>query len=290
MKYIISSILPFVLFITVVQAQKSYTLKFNPANGDKYNVETTTKTQMSQNVMGQDVNINMNYDVEMTYAITDTNANKKLTMTYERLKLNMDAMGQMQTMDTEDSSSNEVSNALKSVKGKTVSVTLSPTGKVLQVEGTREIIDNIGGDAQKEILKAIFSEDALKSMMEQSFNYYPEKPVKVGDSWTSTITLKSPYPIVAENTYKLNKVEGNDAFIDIISKVKTEEGAKMSYSGVELTVELTGDIKGNNQVNLQTGMPVNSTSKQNLKGNITTQGMTIPMSVNSDTIIKFSKK
>ena len=49
-----------------------------------------------------------------------------------------------------------------------------------------------GGLAQN--IKAMLSDEALRSSLEQSFSRMPEQPVKIGDTWTSEQTRRAPTP------------------------------------------------------------------------------------------------
>jgi len=292
MKPFFASIAVTIFLSCSAYGQKAYTLKFNPANGSKYDAVTSIKTKTFQNVMGQDIEFNMDYDVNMSYNIAAEGANKKLRMTYDRLKMKMDAMGQVVNMDSSDpDSSNVASKAFRALKGQTVEVVLNPDGKVVKVEGSEEILQKLGADEmQKQAMKGVLGEDVMNSLMEQSFGFYPDKPVKAGDSWTSTVTLKSPYIISATSTYTLAKVEGKKAFIDIVGGLHTDSTSKLTVNGIEMDLDLTGDVSGNTEVDIETGMPLTTTIRQTLKGNIEVQGQKIPMASNIDTQITVTKK
>ncbi|GAB3421463.1 DUF6263 family protein [Niabella aquatica] len=293
MKLIFTSIAITLLFLSgTAYGQKTYTLKFNPANGSKYEAVTSMKTKTFQNVMGQDMELNMDYDINMSYSIAAAGPNKKLSMTYNRLKMSMDVMSQKVHMDSDDpDSSNAASQAFRALKGQTVGVVLAPDGKVLTIDGTEEIMQKLGEDEmQKQTMKGILGEDAMKNLMGQAFGFYPDQPVKEGDSWTSTITLKTPYTISATSTYTLTKVEGAKALIHTASTLKTDSTSKMTVNGIEMDLDLTGEVSGHTEVDLATGMPLITTTKQTLKGNIEVRGQKIPMASNIDTEIKVTQK
>ncbi|MGC4233130.1 MAG: DUF6263 family protein [Niabella sp.] len=292
MKSVFISIAVALLLSCPAYGQKTYALKFNPANGSKYEALTSMKTKTFQNVLDQDVEFNMDYDINMSYHITAEGPNKKLDMTYERLKMRMDFMGQAVNMDSNDTdSSNIASKAFRTLKGQTIGVVLDPAGKVVRIEDPEQILQKIGADEmQRQTIQGVLGEDAMKNLIEQSFGFYPEKPVKVGDSWTSTFTLKSPYIISATNTYTLSKVEGTKAFINTVSSLKTDSTAKMASNGIEMQLDLTGEVTGNTEVDIETGMPLITTVRQTLKGNIEVQGQKVPMASGIDTRITVTKK
>lgn len=292
MKSFFVSIAVAILLSYTAYGQKAYTLKFNPANGSKYDVITSMKTKTFQNVMGQDIEFNMDYDINMSYNISAEGVNKKLHMTYDRLKMKMDAMGQVVNMDSDDpDSSNIASKAFKALRGQTIGVILDPGGKVVKVEGSEEILQKLGEDEmQRQTMKGVLGEDAIQSLVEQSFGSYPDKPVKTGDSWESMVILKSPYIITATSTYTLTKVEGKKAFIHTVSNLKTDSTSRLTTNGIEMDLDLTGDVLGETEIDIETGMPLITTIRQTLKGNLEVQGQKIPMASNIDTRITVTKK
>ncbi|MFT4092665.1 MAG: DUF6263 family protein [Niabella sp.] len=196
-KHIIQLILVFFVSIFVANAQKTCTLTFNPKDGSRYDALMDMTNKIVQNVMGQDMEINMNYNTAMTYAIANDAPNKKLSITYEKLKMDMDVMGQKVTMDSDNpDTTNEASKSFKALKGQSIHIVIDPSGNVVKVEGTDAILNSVGNDLmKKETLKGVLGEDAIKTLFQQSFGFYPQKPVKAGDTWTSTIIIKSPYEL-----------------------------------------------------------------------------------------------
>ncbi len=272
------------ILATIVQAQKAYTLKFNPPNGSQYEVALVSQTKMIQNIMDQNMDMNMDYNLNSTYRISTEGNNKKLTLVYDKLNMNMQIMGQQVKMSSDDTdTSNEVSAAFRALKGQSLSLVIDEYGKVLKVEGAQEMLDKIKGVAQqKEAMKGVVGEDALKNMIEQSFGFYPKSPVKTGESWTTEMSLKQPYIIAGSATYTLVKVEGKKAFIDFTGKLATDSSSSITTNGIEVGFAIEGAFSGSTEVDIDTGMPLKSFIQQNMKGNIEAAGQKIPMAVNSD--------
>ena len=102
--------------------------------------------------------------------------------------------------------------------GEALSVTVASNGTVRRIDGAQRIIDKIvkdlprdpmaGGMAQN--IKQMFSEDALRTSLEQSFSRLPEGPVKPGDTWTSQQSLGADAigKITGTSTFTLKAIEG----------------------------------------------------------------------------------
>lgn len=109
-----------------------------------------------------------------------------------------------------------------------------------------------------------FNDEAMKKMFEQSFNFYPQKAVKAGDSWTGNFSLAiAGISSDSKNTYTLKSIKNNTAVIDVVSVA----------SG-----DLAGNATGETTLDIKTGMPTSSVSTQTIKnGKLNMQGVEITM-------------
>ncbi|WP_409966728.1 hypothetical protein PIECOFPK_01199 [Mycovorax composti] len=273
-------ILASTLLVLAVNAQ-NYSIHFQPKKNDAYDVRTTLKSTITQQVMGEEMTVNMGMDMNSVYSFDDDGANKTLHITYDKMKVDMNMLGMATTINSEDGM--KQSAILKQLKGKTVSLSITPQGDIVKVTGAENLLDGIDADpSQIETIKGIVGSDAVKSSMAMSMGFYPGKPVKVGQTWTKTITLTHPYELVSESAYTLKRVEGKKAFIEVLSKLHTPADAKMEYGGMTMSVHLEGDVTGTYEVDLDTGLSVVSITKQNMKGDIEAMGQKIPMTVTTE--------
>lgn len=275
-------------------AQKAYKLEFKPKQGEKYDAVTTIKSSsITQSMMGQKMEINTIYAIDMLYEISKAAENTAINMTYEKLAMDMNVMGQNIRMSTDESDNSKPgSKTLKAIKGSTISVSLSPQGKVLEVKGTDELAERLGGasEMEKETLKTFFNKESLKSTMEQSFNFFPDKPIKAGDAWEKAVTVSSPYKMISNNKYKLIKVENGLAYIDVSGSVTTDGPQSLESNGMEMQVNLTGDQQGRFVVDETTGTVKESEIIQNLKGKMEMMGQEIPMDIKNEINMKMIKQ
>lgn len=207
--------------------------------------------------------------------------------------MDMSVMGQNMKMSSEDSDESDPgSKYLKALKDATVSIIMAPDGKVIDVQGTEALAKKLAGASpiEKETLKSFISKEALKSTIEQSFNIFPDKPVKAGDSWKKTVAVESPYKMQLDNSYKLIKVENGLAYLDIATTISSNGAQKMSANGMEMSMDLTGEQKGTITVDEQTGMIKGSDILQNLKGKMEMMGQEIPMEITTNSNMKLVKK
>lgn len=273
-------------------AQKTYNLQFKPNTGDKYTAATTTKATITQSVMGQDMVIGMDYNMNMLYEVNKEGDNTVLKMTYEKLGMDMDAMGQKIQMSSDSQDDNPANKPFQSLKGGSISTIINSHGEVIDVKGTDDLLKRMGdiSETEKETLKGFVSKDAIKSTTETFMKIFPANPVKVGDSWQITSLVQTPYKLKLNTHYKLIKVENGIAYIDVAGTVSTDGAQAMKMNGMDINIDLSGDQNGTIQVNEVTGMTQVAQVKQNLKGKMDVMGQEVPMAVASDTKVEVVKK
>jgi hypothetical protein len=249
-------------------------LKFKLLDGSKY-LYTTDITNQT-NTMGQ--NISNKMLMEFTYDVTaGENENKDLVVTYTRVKMDMNAMGQTMSYDSNDSANaNPMFKALGNMIGKSFTTTVAPNGTIVKVEGIESLVPE-GTQG--------LDQETLKQTMQTSFNVFPEKPVKVGESWTKTTDMKlQNFNMKLDSKYTLDKVEGDNAIISMDGKISSEAGA--SVQGMEMNLD--GTQTGKLEIDIPTGQAISGDIKQLIKGKFNANGQEIPMDISSD--VKISSK
>ncbi len=279
MKKISLLVLAFALLTAMVSVQScqstktataSKMLKFNFEKGKSYDYEMIMN--MDQEVMGQKMKMDMTmyYTLDVKEAEGDT---KIITSTYDRFKLAMDMGGMMSIdMDTDkpmiaDEGTDPKKDPMKmvnrvfgAIKGKQFQLKVDAEGKVLEVTGMKElassIIDSMGMDdddpAMKEKMREAFSKqfnDAdVKSQFERILYIFPNKEVKVGDSWEKSTSMGGEMPAKYNSTYTVKEIEGD--------MVTLEENSRITSSNEQM--EMNGKVKGTLVVDSRSGLVVSA--------------------------------
>lgn len=147
--------------------------------------------------------------------------------------------------------------------GEALSVTMAANGAIRRIDGSQRIIDKLmkdlprdpmaGGLAQN--IRQMFSEDALRSSLEQSFSRLPDTPVKPGDTWTSeqTIGADAVGKITGTSTFTLKAVEGaGDAAVARIAVALALKQQEVPPAGASVSMRL-GNAKGDGELLFQVG-------------------------------------
>ena len=113
--------------------------------------------------------------MEIQAVRVETTSDQRLTSAFDT---------ENELLSTED---NTIASRLRRVKGAKLGFKLSPVGRVVRVDGTKEFTDRIGANrtvrgAAGAVLNKFFNQQYYRDLVEMSF--LPTNPVRVGDSWT----------------------------------------------------------------------------------------------------------
>ena len=265
-------------------------LSFNPEMGKKYEYRTDVVQNIKQNVMGQDMLIET--EIGGTYLMEIKNKTPQeihVQLTY--LDFTFVVSSAMMNISYDSKNPIENPSEMEQMFGKIFKplidmpfiVVFAPDGSVKSVTGMEAIIKNmlnaVSADGQiatqmSAQMSQQFNDEAMKNMFGQSFYFYPNKVVKIGESWdmgNTTLINNMNLGINTKNTLK--ELKTNIATIEIAGDVEMDmEGGK-----------LTGKQTGTMIVDTVTGIPVTGDISQNIKGTIKTQGIDIQMEMISKT-------
>jgi surface antigen len=140
--------------------------------------------------------------------------------------------------------------------GESISVVLSPTGAIRSLDGGTRLMEKIrkaspdvsAGMNMLGGFDAMMSDDAWRGTFGQSFASLPDKPVKPGDSWQSTVKVPSPMgEMIVDTTYALKGVERLDG--RDVARIAFTQRTKSSGTGAmgPMTAQL-GDGTGEGEV------------------------------------------
>ena len=290
MKKITFSLLSFfaVLTITAIQSCKPSSkastatlLKFNLEKGKGYDYEMVW--DLDSKAMGQTTKLTI--DGLYSMKITDDDGKIKTVATsYKSLKMNMNVMGMEIELDSykpltgsgetgmEKNPIGMMSKVFSGIVNKPFSMRVDEEGRVLELTGFDKIItdmiDSLGLDAQMKTqvlasMKDQFNEQTMKDNMAQLFTIFPNKEIKVGDSWDKSYTTGGKMAGKFTTTYTVKEIEGDH----VTMSTKTKIGP------IDNTTEIDGTQTGNIIVDSKTGLMINAEYNQDIK--VTTQGVTV---------------
>ena len=292
MKKIALLLLPVVLIAGLIavqscQSTKSATaskmLKFNFEKGKGYDYEMISN--FDQEVMGQNMQMDMSAYYSMEVSEDDGNM-KTITSTIDRFKMKMGVMGfnidvdtdkplpSIGTTDDGKDPMKMINSIFGAIKGQKFTMKVDAEGKVQEVTGFENmaelIIDSLGlGEKEKQEMKKKFDGQFNAKNMQGQFDrflyIFPNKEVKVGDTWQKKSDVSGPMAGKYNSSYKVTDIEGEMVTLDETTKVESaDEKMKMK-----------GDIKGTIVVDSKTGLVV--TADQEIEMTTETNGKSMKM-------------
>ena len=254
-------------------------LKFDLEKGKGYDYEMIMN--MDQEIMGQKIQLDMStyYSMEVEADSADT---KTITTSIDRFKMKGGTGGFVFEVDTdmpiqESTDSTDKENPLKmvnkifaAIRGQKFTMKVNAEGKVTDVRGfenmAQTLMDSMDlpEDKKDEMQKQFdsqFNGDEIKGQMERFWYIFPNKEVKVGDSWEKNSVMGGKLPGKYNSTYKVKEIEGDMVTLEEKTKVESEE----------VKMKLSGDITGTIVVDSRSGLVVSA--KQDMKLTASAGGM-----------------
>ncbi|HWR32908.1 MAG TPA: DUF6263 family protein [Chitinophagaceae bacterium] len=261
------------------QSTKSSTaakfLKFNFEKGKGYDYEMVTS--MDQEIMGQDIQMDMSFYYSMDVS-DDDGKSKTINTSIDRFKMKAGAMGFTIDIDTdkplpdlgineEDKDPMKILNALfGAIKDQKFSMKVDAEGKVIEITGfenmAKNIVDSLDiKEEEKEKMMQQFNKqfnaEQMKSQFERTWYIFPNKEVKVGDTWEKNTSLGSDEMGGGnyKSTYKVTDIEGNMVTLEESTEISSEKGE----------MKMKGEITGTIVVDSDSGLIVKADQDMTLK-------------------------
>lgn len=259
-------------------------LKLQP--GDVYTLETINDQYIQQTVMGNEQTIDQTIGYTFRQEVLDRSEDGiySIRVTYDRVVYKQESPMGSVDYDSQDPPEEIAPQAVgfAATAGKSFAMTMNQRGEVLTVTGVDSMIDQIFEEVSAQqpmnpqmrlTLKQQFGESSIKSSMTNLSNYYPEKPVKVGEHWEVVEDRKAMTALHLETDYVLAKAEDGILTLGAKSEITPVEDAEPTQMGeMALSYSLAGQQSGTLQVNRSTGLLKEGTLTQNLSGNISMSG------------------
>jgi hypothetical protein len=120
--------------------------------------------------------------------------------------------------------------------------------------------------------------------LEQYITQLPDKPIKVGESFTNETKTSGEYPMNLNSKYTAKEINEKEVIFDVESTVGLGGEAKTLISKME--GKQTGIVK----VSRATGLTIFSETKQEVVITMGAGAMTIPMKLNGTTTFELTQK
>jgi Family of unknown function (DUF6263) len=258
---------------TASKTTTSKMLKFNLEQGKGYDYEMVW--DMDTKVASQETSISITGLYSMNVTSIDQNV-RSVSTAYKSMRMNMNMGGMTIDIDSDkpvagngetDISKNPLgmmNKVIGGMMGKKFIIKVDEEGKVLEVSGFEKIftdmIDSMGLDDKMKAqitasFKDQFSEQNIKDQFAQVFTIFPNKEVKVGDSWEKIYTTGGKMAAKYTTTYTAKEIEGDHVSLTTKTKIGSNEGVQ----------NISGTQTGNIIVDSKTGLMINGEFDQDME-------------------------
>ncbi|MCX6318800.1 MAG: DUF6263 family protein [Bacteroidetes bacterium] len=266
------------------QSTKSATatkmLRFNFENGKGYDYEMSMN--MDQEIMGQPMKMEMTNYYSMDVQ-GDEGTSKLVTTQFDRMKMKMNVAGIDMDVDSdkkgvsaEKDPMSIMNRVFGAITGRRFTMKVNAEGKVEEVRGLKEMatamVDSLGleGADRDEVMETFnksFNEKDMKGQFERVLYIFPNKVVKVGDTWDRNTDMAGQMAGTYKSTFTVKEIEGD--------MVTLEEKTKIEGSGSKEIDEMSGNVSGILVVDSRSGLVVNADQDITMRIEKNGQKMTI---------------
>ena len=203
-------------------AQDPVTLKWSLAEGTAFYAKGVTDMDMQMTIMNQTIDLKMK--------VTAAQKFKVLSAKPGATKIEMTMVAMEMTAEGLPGGIPGLGGIGERVKGATLTATLDDKMSVTKLDGYDKFLDKLAGDDEntRKMMKQQFSEAAVGQMFSQVFAFAPDKPVKVGDTWTHSDKMPAGgFEATVKQKYKLDSVTGGVAKIGLTGDLAFKAGGAL---------------------------------------------------------------
>lgn len=264
-------ILPFVVAILLTltaQAQESVKLRFQPKIGTSLYTEMKMDMNMDMQIKEQSINTKMlmAFGIDMKTKSRANDVNEvdfifdKITMNISNPMMNGNYNSEIENQA--DPFSQKMQESFKDLLKKPINMKISTLGALTEPVDFQKLFPTLPTDKSAE----------LKEQMNNQFIQFPEKAVKVGDSWLASSPMAQIG--VMELTYTVKSITKDVVNLTVVGIAKPN--AKKS----ELQLKETA-ISGSATVDKKTGETLDSKLVMKLKMSVNAKGQSMDMEMNA---------
>jgi hypothetical protein len=267
-----------------------YNLTMNISSDAKHYCTLESETQTMVEYNNNKAETNNTSEIGLICEMSTDSANQHvLKITYDKIRIVLrDKDGEQVLNTTNTNSLDPVERLLRGIIGASLSVYLDSTGDILDIKGSKEISDKIlaAMAAQDEDTKRfvheqipkLAGESFVKNNLQQVFKLFPDSTVKVGDTWSRTLSQSQDIKFDANTTYTLSSVDDGIAEIESESEIGNIKSTN-AIMGHEVSSNLTGRQTGNFKADISTGMLLRGESNTSIEGTMQVMGREVPISI-----------
>lgn len=271
--------------------KNSLFLRFNPKPGTAYRYTIENKTDLELEVQGKETEKSTEFDVGITYRISQDSAGSYLFETsYDKVRLvnTDDGVEIVSDAGNANNYSSLTEKMLGALKESKLVVSIAPGNDVKIVRGYEELSRRlmVGLDTTnpytkqtaQQTIDEVIKKNLVQKNVDQLFRFFPDSAMRIGSKWKVNTKEQQGFTLNVGTFYMLNDINDGVAFISSRGTLKSDNTpiALMGYSAVP---DLTGEQEGVYEVEAATCMLLNATVTSSIKGSINLGVSSVPINI-----------
>ena len=268
--------------MSLVSIGQTTTGKISLSKGLKFQIENNTNSVISQEVMGQTIEIKMDLQALHQVEVKDKkDSSYILTSTFKKLKTTGSAMGKDLNFDSDkkEDMDSEIGQAIKDQLNVPKDVELSDHDKVIKNPGSTTKKEQKTAEGMGNMMQNILGgENDETNGAGNAFEAIPAG-LKTGDQWSdSSITKESK----TYRQFSIKDIKDNIVSINLTGKQAITK--QVEQMGMDITVTTDGKITGEIIVDQNTGFIQKKSLIIDTTGTMEASGMSVPLSSKTTTV------
>lgn len=262
--------------------------KVGLAKGQQLEQQSHIKMNMTQEAMGQSIEIKMESDITNLVEVKDAASNNfEVANTIKKILMNMNAMGQDMKFDSDkkEDMDGQLGQAFKGKIGVPREFTVNNEGVITTIKNKSEKTEDPGGMMGGMMSGALVSGEEREGAAFNSLANIPAKGVKVGESWNDSTSDGNGKTFT---TYTLKEVSGGNGLVTL--SANTAISREMEQQGMAVQMDMKGTTIGEYTFDITTGIIKSRKATTKSSGTIEVAGQSVPVSMETTVESTVNKK
>ncbi len=252
---IVTVFLIFLFACVMMAGAEENLLRLDFEEGRTFQYQLSQEQDLVQTVMGQEVATTILSEIGLAMTIEKVSSPDEavIAMQYTYMTIDMESNGNILSYDSRqpEEDSMGIFEGWTQIMDKDIRITMDSRGNVIDYEGIEDIMDMYFDSEENTRFTEMFD---MKEIMQQSWLFYPENPVSIGDTWTEQIGLELPFSLVTEAIYSFEKQDESNNYLGVNGSISLmTDQDKMTVEGMEMKLNFEGTMEQKIRTDRQSG-------------------------------------
>ena len=254
--------------------------------GQQFEQQNQINMNITQEMGGQTMEIKMESSFNSLIDTKDeTPAGYAVATTLKKVLMNMNAMGQEMTFDSDkkEDMDGQMGAAYKDKIGKTKEFVVSKDGIITEVK-TKDTKEEESTGMMSSMMSGA-NEQQKEGANFQAFANIPAKGAKVGEAWTDSTRDGDSHSLT---TYTLKQVTGDEGTVSLTGDLTISR--EIQQQGTTMQMQMSGTTSGEYTFDVKTGIIKTRKALTKTSGTVDVMGQSIPMTMETNVVSTVTKK